>query len=536
MSKQDDAATVRLGRRSAITVEVALVALALALLWAGSLYSYLLFHSIVEATFVAVAVAVFVMAWNLRTVTENGYAVVIGTGLVFASAIQLVHALAYKGMGVFPGADADLATQLWIGARYLTAATFVAAPFYFGRNPRVWLVSAVYAAITSLILAGIFWWRVFPVCYAEGSGLTDFKKISEYLIAALFVAAAGLVIRRGRDLDASSRGLLVAAMFASAAAEIAFTLYIGVYTLPNLIGHLLMFLSVYFVYRGTVTTGMARTYRRLVGELAQRSTELQDLSQQLETKVVERTAELNRAVAELETVSYSVSHELRSPLRAIDGFSLLALEEGREVLSPPTVDGLQRVRAAAQHMGHLIDDLLDVMKTSRLQVERESIDLTMMATEISGEILSLQAEPAVVIDIAPGMSASADPTLLRIVLRNLLSNACKFSRGEDEPRVRVWSEDGDGIRRYFVRDNGIGLDATQAGLVFEPFHRLVRQDEFEGTGVGLAIVRRIIELHAGHVGIEGAPGEETTVWFTLEPEPGSAADAQRDTTRPGPSP
>jgi signal transduction histidine kinase len=515
MSKSDIAATARLGRRSAIAVEVALVTLALALLWASSLYSYLLFHSIVEATFVAVAVAVFVMAWNLRTVTENGYAVVIGTGLIFASAIQLVHALAYKGMGVFPGAEADLATQLWIGSRYLTAATFVAAPFYFGRNPRVSFVSAVYAAVTSLILAAIFWWRIFPVCYTEGAGLTDFKKISEYLIATLFVAAAGLVIWRGRDLDASSRGLFVAAMLASAAAEIAFTLYIGVYALPNLIGHLLMFLSVYFVYRGTVTTGMARTYRRLMEELAQRSTELEDLSHHLEAKVVERTAELNRVAAELETISYSISHELRSPLRAIDGFSLIALEEGRDVLSPAAVNGLERSRKAAQHMGHLIDDLLDVLKLHASELEREPVDVSALAAELVAE---QPAEKPVRFEVQPGMTAEADPALLRVLLRNLIANAVKFSAREPSPLVEVWSELHDGSTRFSVRDNGVGFETEQAADLFQPFTRLVGQQEFEGTGVGLAIVQRIVALHGGRAGLDGAPGEGATAWFTLAPD------------------
>jgi len=501
-------------RRALLAAEITLVAIAVALVWLSSLSSYLLFHSVVETAFIAVAVAVFVMAWNLRAITPNGYAVIIGTGLVFAAGIELLHLLAYKGMGVFPAADADLPTQLWIAARYLTAATFVAAPFFFTRNPRVWLAAAAYAALTALVVASIFWWHIFPACYVEPTGLTTFKKVSEYVIAALFLIAGGLVLWRGRELSRSSRAMLFIAMLLSAAAELLFTLYVGVYTLPNLVGHLLMFVSVYLIYRGIVTSGMARTYRQVVDALARRQTELEDLSRELEDRVTERTEELRRAVAELETISYSISHELRSPLRAIDGFSLIALEEGREVLSPSGVDGLERSRRAAQHMGHLIDDLLDVLKLHTSQLEREPVDVSALATELAAE------QPVgrpVRFEVPAGMVAEADPALLRVLLRNLVANAVKFSSHEPSPHVEVWAEAHDGTTRFCVRDNGVGFEMERAADLFQPFTRLVGQQEFEGTGVGLAIVQRIAVLHGGEAGLDGAPGEGATAWFTLAP-------------------
>jgi signal transduction histidine kinase len=529
-------ARARRRRDWALALEAALFAAAVALLWLSSLSSYLLFHSVVEAAFIAVAVAVFVMAWNLRRVTENGYAVVMGTGLVFASALELTHMLAYKGMGVFPWAGADLPTQLWIAVRYLTAATFVVAPFFFARSPRVWLVSAIFALVVSALLASIFWLKIFPTCYVDPGGLTEFKKVSEYAIAAAFVAAAILVARRGRELSSSSRGLLVAAMLASAAAEISFTLYVGVYAFPNLLGHLLMFLSVYLVYRGIVTSGLARTYRQVVAELELRTAELEGLSRGLESRVEERTSELETAVAELETISYSVSHELRSPLRAIDGFSLIALEEGRGVLSPPTIDGLERSRTAAQHMGQLIDDLLELMRTGRRQPLRESVDLSAMAAETTEELRKSDPWRDVRVDIAPGMTAEADATLTRVLVHNLLANAWKFTSREEHAEISVWREDGDdGVARYCVRDNGVGLDDAHAGRLFEPFQRLVRKDEFPGTGVGLAIVQRAVHLHGGRVEIHGAPGQGATVWFTLAPalSGGGSACAESVGAEPG---
>jgi signal transduction histidine kinase len=358
----------------------------------------------------------------------------------------------------------------------------------------------------------------------EPTGLTDFKKVSEYVIAAAFILAAVLVARRGTELSVVSRQLLVAAMLTSAAAEILFTLYVGVYAFPNLLGHLLMFVSVYLIYRGVVVSGLACTYKQVVEKLDERTAELEALSRNLELRVEERTSELNVAVAELETISYSISHELRSPLRAIDGFSLLALEEGRDTLDPQTVQSLERVRAAAQHMGHLIDDLLDIMKISSLQANREHIDLSALATDVAADVAAAHPDRHVRLEVEPRMTARADPTLVAVVMRNLLSNAYKFTSRSEDPAVSVSTEPGPGPTRYSVRDNGVGLDVEQAGKVFEPFHRLVRQDEFEGTGVGLAIVRRIVLLHGGRIGIDGDPGRGATVWFTLEP---NGAPAER---------
>ncbi|MBU4557114.1 MAG: PAS domain S-box protein, partial [Actinobacteria bacterium] len=233
-------------------------------LWATSLHSYLLFHSIAEATFVAVSVAVFAMAWHLRRFVDSSFSLIVGIGLLCVVPIQFLHMLAYKGMGVFPGASADLPTQLWIAARALTVVVFLVAAFLAERRVSTKIVWAAFSFAAAVLLASILWWRVFPVCYVEGVGLTPFKVVSEYVIAALFVIAAAMTVRRGSGLSRVKRDLVAAALLVSAASEISFTLYVGVYSFFNLLGHLLMVLSVYLVYRGVVVAGTARTYARIV--------------------------------------------------------------------------------------------------------------------------------------------------------------------------------------------------------------------------------------------------------------------------------
>ncbi|HOI12614.1 MAG TPA: MASE3 domain-containing protein [Methanoculleus sp.] len=242
-------------RRSLAVFTVLLAALA-----ATSLYNYLLFHTIAELVAVAIAIAVFTVAWNARTMRENGYLLVAGTGLLFVAGIGLVHTLAYDGMGIFAGYDANLPTQLWIASRYLLSGTFLAAPLLLRRNPAPGWVLAAFAGVAGSLLISIFVVPVFPDCYVEGSGLTPFKVWSEYVIAAL-LAVGAVAVYRPRDVFSSRvAGYLVAAILVLVASELAFTLYISVYGFSNMVGHLLMVLAYGLIYVGFVETGIRQPY------------------------------------------------------------------------------------------------------------------------------------------------------------------------------------------------------------------------------------------------------------------------------------
>ncbi|WP_245526559.1 MASE3 domain-containing protein [Methanoculleus marisnigri] len=232
----------------------------LAALAATSLYSYLLFHTIAEFVAIAIAIAVFIVAWNARAMRENGYLLVAGTGLLFVAGIELVHTLAYDGMGIFVGYDANLPTQLWIASRYLLAGTLLAAPLLLRKNPGSRRVFAAFSAVAVLFLLSIFAVPVFPDCYIEGSGLTAFKVWSEYVIAVLLALGAVAVYRVRDAFSPRVAGHLTAAVLVMIASELAFTLYISVYGLSNMIGHLLMVLSFGLIYVAFVETGIRQPY------------------------------------------------------------------------------------------------------------------------------------------------------------------------------------------------------------------------------------------------------------------------------------
>jgi signal transduction histidine kinase/ActR/RegA family two-component response regulator len=235
----------------------------------------------------------------------------------------------------------------------------------------------------------------------------------------------------------------------------------------------------------------------------------------LEERVAERTAELAAVNKELEAFAYSVSHDLRAPLRSIDGFSQVLLEEYDDGLDADGQNYLRRVRAASQRMGELIDDLLRLSRVTRAEMIREKVDLSALAQEVAAQLQETQPERQVEFVIAEGLVANGDARLLRVVLENLLGNAWKFTGKQTCARIEFSCTETDGKPAYFVRDSGAGFDMAYADKLFGAFQRLHSTAEFEGAGIGLATIQRIIHRHGGQVWAKGAVGQGATFYFTL---------------------
>lgn len=235
----------------------------------------------------------------------------------------------------------------------------------------------------------------------------------------------------------------------------------------------------------------------------------------LEQRVAERTSELAAANRELEAFSYSVSHDLRAPLRSIDGFSRIVQEDYAAKLDDEGRDHLTRVRAAAQRMGQLIDALLDLSRVGRAELRREQVDLSTVARAVAADLHRREPDRAVELILADGPAAEGDPRLLRVVLDNLLGNAWKFTSKCAHARIEFGAVEHDGHTAWFVRDNGAGFDPAHAAKLFGAFQRLHSVEEFAGTGIGLATVQRIIRRHGGRVWAEGTVDQGATFWFDL---------------------
>jgi signal transduction histidine kinase len=268
--------------------------------------------------------------------------------------------------------------------------------------------------------------------------------------------------------------------------------------------------------------------RRLVAELA---------------RAEAATAEAAAANAELEAFSYSVSHDLRAPLRSIDGFSRAIVEDAGDDLPEELQGHLRRIRANTQRMAELIDDLLELSRVSRVAPDPVVVDVTAQAQRVIDDLREREPERDVEVVVQPGLRAVADPSLLRIVLENLLGNAWKFTGRTAQARIELSGEGPAPTTRFRVADNGAGFDQEYADKLFAPFQRLHTDREFPGTGIGLATVARIVRRHGGTIDAAGRPGRGATVTFSMAPlvtttptAPDARAAAEPDGVRPAGGP
>jgi signal transduction histidine kinase len=272
--------------------------------------------------------------------------------------------------------------------------------------------------------------------------------------------------------------------------------------------------AVDFVF-APVVPAIVRAKVSVFVELYRAQQELRRYRSQLEVLVEERTTALTAINRELEAFSYSVSHDLRAPLVALDGLSHALLSDYRGQLDDRAKDYLRRMREASQRLASVFDGLETLFRLTSGEIHREELDLSALAKEIVDEMRAATPGANVQVDITPGMTVSGDQKLIRILVSNLINNAFKFTSANARPRIEIGREVVDGDIRMFVRDNGVGFDMISSHRLFGAFQRLHSQSEFPGVGIGLATARRIVNRHGGRIWAEGAVGEGATFYFVI---------------------
>jgi two-component system, sensor histidine kinase and response regulator len=260
-----------------------------------------------------------------------------------------------------------------------------------------------------------------------------------------------------------------------------------------------------------------RQVRRLNQELKGTQRALQEANESLEDRIRERTAELEAANRELETFNYTVSHDLRAPLRIINGFSKILTGRYADELNDDARDLLHQISDNTVYMGSIIENLLSFSRTSRAELRQAQVDLSQIATNVLSRLQMEDQSRSVQVVIAEGAVVEGDAMLLEIMLTNLLGNAWKFTSKQPDPVIEFGMFMGENAPVYYVRDNGIGFDMEKSAKLFAPFQRLHATAEFPGTGIGLATVKRIMDRHHGHIRVESVPGDGTTFYFDFPP-------------------
>jgi signal transduction histidine kinase len=471
--------------------------------------SYLLFHSLVEVFSIAVAAAVFMLAWNSRHFVESHFLLWIGIGYLFVALLDLIHTLTYTGMGVFEGLGTNTPTQLWIAARFIQAITLLAAPLFFERKLRANLTMVAYSAVTGLVLMSIFWWDIFPTAWTEAGGLTPFKITAEYVISALLLGSIAWILLWRRRLDRTVLALLVGSIAATFAGELAFTLYTDPYSFANLVGHFLKLVAFYLLYKAVVEAGLRRPYAGLFHDLKRRERdlatyqqELEALNETLEERVARRTQEARALARELTQAESRERQRLAEVLHDDLQQTLAAARMRVQTAANSPERAEEALQMADEYLGQAIErSRCLAVEVSPAIVRREGLGVALCwlgehMEERHGLTVEVTAEDA---------TDPSDPdvaALLFRIVRELLFNVTKHAEVDSAAVTACTTAGGDLC--ITVSDQGRGFPTDD--LLTRPGH-----------GFGLGSVRNRVEMLGGSCAIHSRPGEGTEVTVIVPP-------------------
>lgn len=478
------------------------VLLCCASLYATSLHSYLLFHSIAEVFCITIGVTIFIITWNTKDKIQNKYILLVGIAYLFISILDLLHTLAYTGMNIFTG-DYYYANQLWIAARYIESTALLAACVFFYRG---WMINArlvllVYSLATACIVAAIFPLHIFPVCYIDGLGQTPFKIISEYVVCGILLAALALLLACRAQFNPRILRFLCLSMVLTIFSELAFTRYVSNYGSANMLGHLLKIASYYLIYKAIIEKGLNRPFDLIFRELESRQQELQ---------VANATKDRFLAI---------LSHDLRNPFLGIAGLSKRLLNKYGQLTDEQKLKEIGVIHSSASAAFELLENLLTWSRTQTDEIT--CVPGFLDAHRAAERVLAIVANAAYSKNITlhngipRGMIAYADENMLRTVLRNLLSNAIKFSYAGGTVTLAGFPENG--VVKIAVADQGLGMTPEECTALFRLDCWMSRPGTANetGSGLGLILCREFMEKHGGAIEISSSPGSGTIVTLSL---------------------
>lgn len=492
-------------------------------LWLISRYDYLLFHSAVEMFSIAVACTIFMFSWSSRGYLATRPFILLGIGYLFVAVLDLLHTLTYSGMNVLPSGS-DYATKLWVAARGVQALVTLAFVL-LARSRRVapnWLGFTLIGAATAACIMAIFWWKIFPLCFVEGQGVTPFKKASEYVISGILAGSTLLLYGNSFSIGRQERNLLAAAFVLTIAGELVFTLYVSASGYQNLIGHYLKIGSFYLVYQALFASEVRRRIK-VISELEASKSSLE-----------KSEAELRKANLSKDRFFSILAHDLRNPLSGILSLSEV-LAKRFETLSPDRIHELcSLVHDGARSGAELLEAILQWARaqTGRLEVKPALVGLSELCEGIVGQHSSAAGSKGVSVRSRVDRDATAfvDENMLATVLRNLFSNAIKFTPRGGE--VVLGAEAHGEWEKIFVRDTGVGISRDDMKKLFriDTHFSCIGTDKERGNGMGLILCKELVELNGGLISVESEPGKGSTFCVRL-PRSGSLRRPAADTVQ-----
>lgn len=481
---------IRKGAAAAAALAVGVV------LYLLSLYSYLLFHSVAEIFSVVIAGSIFIIGWNSRKYIQNNYLLFICAPYLFIAVLDTLHTLSYTGMHIFLDYD-YYANQIWIAARYMESITLLLAFFALRKKERInaGKILWVYLGVTSVMILSIFVWKIFPICFVKGSGLTPFKVYSEYVICLILTSSLFLLYKARNKFSEQVYKYLFISIMATIATELAFTFYISNYGISNLVGHYLKIISFYYVYKSIVQTGLETPQYLIFKEL---NDTREDLALASGTK--------DKLISVL-------AHDLRGPIGSL--YSLFEDIHNTEDYKDPETCRMV-VEMSLTSMGAVNEMLENTLNWARLQrnVIRPKVVVSPVADVVEEAVSPLRLmaskkEIRIAVNISENEKARLDSEMAKTVIRNIVNNAIKFCHNRCSVTITAEKEPGSTV--ITIADDGPGIDAGIADRIFSIDRSDIAHIPNAGTGLGLGICRDFMTLLGGTISVRSTVGKGTHI-------------------------
>jgi len=498
--------------------------------------NYLLFHTLVELFIITVACATFMLAWNARRFFSNNYLMFLSISFLFNAILELLHTLTYKGMNLFQNLSTNEPTELWIATGYLKAVSFIILPFIPRRKLPYTGVIICYTIVTLLMVLSIFVWKTFPDCYIEGYGLTDFKIISEFIVAGMFIVSMIFLYRIRHNFSQNVLNLLLFSIVLNIAAEMAFIFYLDVYGTANMLGHFFLVISYFLIYKAIIETGLKKPLELLFHdlelsreELKKHAMKLENINLALQHEITERKTaeeavtkyanELNELNQQKNRLFSVISHDLRNPFVGLLSLSKALAEKPQDLSNQQIKDYAGLLYSSAKGLYGFINSLLKWanIQTGKMSYKPAKFKLCKITGEVlnilQGNILAKQIK--IENHLNENTTIFTDENFITTILENLLSNAVKFSYPGG--RIEISSVDKGRFVEIRIKDYGVGIHPDDINKLFKVDQGFSTPGTMreEGAGLGLVLCKELVEKSGGQIWVESTEGVGSCFYFTV---------------------
>jgi two-component system sensor kinase len=474
-------------------------------------YSVILFQTISEIFAVVICLGIFFVTWNSRVFIKNNFFVFLGISLFFIGVVHIVHIILYSSMPMpVVLKTANIHQQVKLVSEYFLALSLILSFYFINKKIKTYIVIPIWAGIIFIIFFLIYK-GIFPANWKNNLGLTDFNELSDYIISGLLIISIMLLYKKKNIFDKEIFKFLLISI-------ILFIITIPIFSIQKDIPEIFIFLAstitilaFYLLYKGIIETTLTKPYTMLFKELKDNHDKLNDLNKQLQQNI----RDLEIINKDLEDFNWSISHDLKTPFNIIGIATKNIIEDSKNLISEKSLKYLEIVKEESKKGQKLIEELLHFFRSSMKKLEVQDISIEIIARDIFEEIRLSCPDRNIILNIKSIPKARGDIVSVKEVLYNLILNAIKFTKNKETAIIEIGGWEKENEKCFYVKDNGIGFNIIYANKIFNILEKAHNKKEYDGDGIGLAIVNKIIKRHAGKVWAESKENEGAIFYFTL---------------------